>query len=270
MARKRRGEEGHGFLELVWIKSHMTHETAINEGFGHFWWIGNSYADTLADQAAQECSPSDTYVQNLKDQTRSIKLILQHHVEVAVHLAPIGTKAASIKQVDRPQISKLERVRGLARQSGHQLAADNTCVKCGMLVPVCRNMAFLECVLSLQCMGSVGARFPSYQLFPSDGSDSQYMLGRTKVHATHVMATHYHLKVHFCTFCGSYGAKRSKNLQRPCPAIPTKAGLDAIRLISLGRKPDCYKALHEDRYGRQGKQHTKPPIRLTKPMRPYN
>ena len=112
-------------------------------------------------------------------------------------------------------------------------------------------MAYLEAVLHMKCMGSVGAHFPSIRLFSSDGTDSHYMFGRTRVHATHVMATHYHLQTNFCTFCGAYGAKRSKYLQRPCPSLPTKAGLEAIRLISIGRRPDHHKAKHEEKHGRQ-------------------
>ena len=154
-------------------------------------------------------------------------------------------------QVDQPQVSKIDRVRQLAREAGHQMGPNEQCIRCGMHVPMGRNIAFLDAVLHLRCMGSVGAHFPTYKLVPTDGSDSHYMFGRTRVHASHVMATHYHLKTHLCTFCGAYGAKRSYRLQAACPASPPKAGLDAIRLISLGRRPDIYKARHEERHGKQ-------------------
>ena len=125
--------------------------------------------------------------------------------------------------------------------AGHHLGPNEQCVGCGLKVPMAKNIAFLECIFNLSCMGSVEADFPSYKLFPSGGSD---MYGRTRVHATHVMATHYHLKTHFCTFCGADGSQRSKNLQKPCPTIPTRAGIGALQLIYQGREPDCYKALH--------------------------
>ena len=65
------------------------------------------------------------------------------------------------------------------------------------------------------------------------------------------MATHYLLKLHFCTFCGAHGAKRSYRLQAPCPPCPPKAGREALRLISKGFRPDVHKASFEERRGRQ-------------------
>ena len=77
------------------------------------------------------------------------------------------------------------------------------------------------------------------------------MFGRVQAHATHVMASHYLLQVHFCTFCGAHGSKRSYRLQAPCPHTPPKAGREAIRLISLGKKPNVYKTSFEERKGKQ-------------------
>jgi hypothetical protein len=78
------------------------------------------------------------------------------------------------------------------------------------------------------------------------------------------MATHFQLQLHFCTFCGAYGSKRSYNLQLACPALPTKAGLEVIRLVSLGEPPDTYKARHEERHGKQ-KLKLKSTSKLAKP-----
>jgi hypothetical protein len=264
IARKERLAKGYGFLEVSWIKSHLSYEEAINRGFEHFSWIANSFADTLADRAAALGKPQDSKVESTRFQTSQLKTILKRHIEIAVHLAPTGGRTSHSCQVSCPQISKLDRVRQLARGADHQLGDRNQCVRCGLRVPVERNLAYLEAILHLKCMGSVGAHFPSYQLLSTDGSYSHYMFGRTKVHATHVMATHFHLQVHFCTFCGAYGSKRSYNLQSPCPALPTKAGLEVIRLVSLGKRPDTYKARHEGRHGKQ-RPKVRPKLSACKP-----
>ena len=84
------------------------------------------------------------------------------------------------------------------------------------------------------------------------------MYGGTKVHATHVMATHFLLQKHFCTFCRAYGSQSSKYLQRPCPKVPKKAGLEALKLISRGIRPDIYKETHVARHGKQSRHRNSP------------
>jgi len=100
-------------------------------------------------------------------------------------------------------------------------------------------------------MGSVGAHFPTHQVFATKDNEGHYMFGRVQAHATHVMATHYLLKLHFCTFCGAHGSRRSYRLQASCPHTPPKAGRGAIRLISLGKQPNVYKTSFEERRGKQ-------------------
>ena len=258
-AREFRASSGYGVIEVVWMKAHLSYETAINMDYPHFWWIGNSYADKLANKAAKLHQPSNTRVEKFRADIDLTRTALKHHIAIACHLAPKGAKPSLVKQAAQLQVSKIDKVRQLAKEAGHHLGPDERCVGCGLLVPFHKNLAFIECVLNLRCMGSVGAHFPSYKLFSSDGSDSHYLYGGTKVHATHVIATHFLLKKHFCTFCGAYGSQRSKNLQRPCPKVPTKAGLGALKRISKGIRPDCYKEAHVARFGRQSRHRVKLP-----------
>ena len=40
-AREQRLAQGFGFLEVVWIKSHLTLESAVNAGYPWQWWLAN-------------------------------------------------------------------------------------------------------------------------------------------------------------------------------------------------------------------------------------
>ena len=154
--RTSRGErlsKGFGFLEVVWISSHLSYEKAINQGFGHFWWIANSYADGLADRGAKASEISNMDRDNIARNQHEVITVLRHHVELAVHLAPNGARPSLQGQVSQPNLSKFDRVRQLARESGHQLDAKEQCVRCGLKVPMGRNMGFLDTVLNFKCMG---------------------------------------------------------------------------------------------------------------------
>ena len=184
-ARGERLRSGYGYLELVWISSHLSYESAMNQGFGHYWFIANSYADGLADRAARHYEVTPKFQDNLHKQAKDVKNTLRHHVELAILLAPAGAKPALISQVCQPSLSKLDRARQLAREAGHQLDAKEQCVLCGLRVPADRNMGFLEAVLNLKCMGSIGASYPSLKLFGTRDSEGHYLFGRVRAHATH-------------------------------------------------------------------------------------
>ena len=71
-----RGErlaKGFGFLEVVWIKAHLSFECAINNGFDHYWWIVNSYAEKLADQGAAHDQLGDYEVTSITVQAITSK-----------------------------------------------------------------------------------------------------------------------------------------------------------------------------------------------------
>jgi hypothetical protein len=132
-SRKERLAKGYGFLEVVWIKSHLSYEQAINRGYDHFWWIANSFAGRLAEQAAKECQPDHATVYNLRDR---LTKVLKHHVEIAVFLAPIGGRTPQSCQVAQPKVSKSDRVRQLAREACHRCRlAFKVHGKCGGTLP---------------------------------------------------------------------------------------------------------------------------------------
>ena len=82
--------------------------------------------------------------------------ILRHHVDIAVHLAPEVARPSLVGQVGQPTLSKCDRVGQLAREAGYQLDLHGQCVRCGLHVPMGRNMAYIDAILHLKCMGSVG------------------------------------------------------------------------------------------------------------------
>ena len=220
-------------------------------GYHHFWWHGNQFADRLANQAAESHAPEQQLISSVLEQMKITKCTLRHHVAVASHLAPQGGKPSLAKPAATALVPKGDKARQLAKAAGHCLNAEDKCVACGLVLPLSKNLAFIECALNMKCMGKVGASFPGTKLFSTDKSCDSYLFGTTKVHASHTMATHYHMQLHFCTFCGAHGHRRSKNLQKPCPKMPTKAGMEAIRLIAKDVKPDVYKQRHVSIHGKQ-------------------
>ena len=95
-AREQRLTQGCGFLEVVWIKSHLTIESAVNAGYPWQWWLVNWYADQLADAAAERVAVHSDVILELTARTTLAKATLAHAVEVAVALALLAKK----KQLD--------------------------------------------------------------------------------------------------------------------------------------------------------------------------
>ena len=117
-AREQRLAQGHGFLEVVWIKSHLTLESAVNAGFPWQWWLANWFADQLADAAAERFAVHSDSLRNLTARTTLAKVTLNHAVEVAVALAPLAKKRQPGSQASFPSEGKEEEVRRLARAAG--------------------------------------------------------------------------------------------------------------------------------------------------------
>ena len=53
-ARTERIQLGYGVLEVVWIPSHKSLETLVNQGYSEVQWAANQLADQLATEAAKE------------------------------------------------------------------------------------------------------------------------------------------------------------------------------------------------------------------------
>ena len=130
-------------MEVVWMKAHLSYETALNLGYNHYWWIGNYYAGRLADRAALQHAPNQTFVTSFREQLDHTRQALEHHIAIASHLAPKGGKPTLARQVDQPHLSKLDRARQLAKEAGHHLGPDESCIACGLVVPVQRNLVSL-------------------------------------------------------------------------------------------------------------------------------
>ena len=72
---------------------------------------------------------------------------------------------------------------------------------------------------------------------PKVGSD-WWLFHGLQVHCSHTIASHFNLKVHFCTRCGHYGPPggKSPGLKSRCKP-PSKTGKQALRNIRKGRWP---------------------------------
>ena len=132
-AREQRLTQGYGFLEVVWIKSHLTLESAVNAGYPWQWWLANWYADQLADAAAERVAVHSDVTRDLTARTTLAKVTLAHAVEVAVALAPHAKKKQLDSKASSPSEGKEEKVRRLARTAGHSLTRTFRCAKCKLL-----------------------------------------------------------------------------------------------------------------------------------------
>ena len=105
-----------------------------------------------------------------------------------------------------------------------------------------RSIAYHEATLHMKCIG-VKATIPKVCLHTKpehDNTDKEfqhYLFHTLSVHTSHCMATHWLLQLRFCTYCGAYGRHKSCQLKRPCPSVPSKAGLQALRMLSKDVNP---------------------------------
>ena len=120
-AREQRLAQAHGFLEVVWIKSHLAVESAVNAGYPWQWWLANWFADQLADAAAERWAVHSDVIRDLTARTTLAKGTLAHAVEVAVALAPLAKRKQPDSKVSFPSEGQEEKVRRLARAAGHSL-----------------------------------------------------------------------------------------------------------------------------------------------------
>ena len=66
-ASQRRSISGNDFLEVVWLPSHITFETAVNRGYSPSHWIANQLADKLAGEAAARHQLDGFHMRSLAD-----------------------------------------------------------------------------------------------------------------------------------------------------------------------------------------------------------
>ena len=124
-----------------------------------------------------------------------------------------------------------------------------------------RNLAYLECVLNMRCFGRLGCKHFSLHTTPKgdhglDPDDTEhYIFHGVRAHQSHAMATHWDLKLHFCTFCGAYSQHRSKHLAKPCSLAPSMQGREAPGNILKGKRPDRHV------FAWRNRQEAKPPTK---------
>ena len=107
--------------------------------------------------------------------------------------------------VDPKAFNKVKLASQWAREAGHILNASGRCVSCGLLcVGSRKSIAYLEACLHLPCLGSTNSGDLKLHHVPKVGSD-WWLCHGLQVHCSHTIASHFSLKVHFCTRCGHYG-----------------------------------------------------------------
>ena len=247
-AKQQRLDEGRGWLELVWIESHQTFEQAVNRGWSPVQWTANWYADSLADKATQLYQLDPNTIESTRDCTKAAVTLLRRHVDLCIQISPERSVAHGNRdsedheQIKSPHASREEQISGWARGAGHSLDSNHRCVRCALVVPIKRNLAYIESVLHMPCVGEQAQAFSSIkmQLFEGQSNGSLFLFGSVVLHDSHVMATHVGLHLHFCTSCGVHGTRRRNYLREPCAEMLRPSGREALRLISLGKHPNSY------------------------------
>ena len=137
------------------------------------------------------------------DESSLVLRVLERQVRIAVKLAPGSSSSAKRPPVDLKANSKVQLASQGAREAGHTLNANRRCASCGLHCVDCgKSVAYLEACLTMPCLGSTnsGADF-KLQNFPKEDGE-KYLFHGLQVHCSHVVATHFKLRVHFCTRCG--------------------------------------------------------------------
>ena len=184
--------------------------------------------------------------------------ILERQVKIAVKLSPVDGSRFKKPPVDPKAFNKVKLASQWAREAGHILNASGRCVSCGLLcVGSTKSIAYLEACLHLPCLGSTNSGDLKLHQCAKIGSDWRLCHG-LKVHSSHTIASHFGLKVHFCTRCGHFGPPggKSPGLKAVCKP-PSKTGKQALRNIRKGLWP-AYKG----KVKKKGRQQASPKLGL--------
>ena len=88
----------------------------------------------------------------------------------------------------------------------------------------------------------------------------KYMFGPIAIHSSHAVATCAHMRLHFCTYCGSFAhvckSKRTRGLGRQCPSQPSVFGRRALRDIERGLDPASFVQAQARTLNRCKQQHS--------------
>ena len=217
----------------------MSFDVAVLQGIEPMYWAIDQYADHVASRAAALCQLPDDDIKLRADDSSLVQRILERQVKIAVKLAPVGGSRFTVPAVDPKATSKVKLASQWAREAGHILNASGRCASCGLLCVDCKkSIAYLEACLHLPCPGATnsGADF-KLPNFSKEGSDC-FLFHGLHVHCSHAIATHFKLRVHFCTRCGHFGPPggKSPGLRIQCKP-PSKTGKQALRNFRKGRWP---------------------------------
>ena len=149
-ASNKRSASGNGYLEIVWIPSHTSFETAVNKGYSPSLWLSNQLAGKLAADAASRHQLDGSTCQNLADSTHLSHCIMWRLVGVMSHLANSATYSnlGSLAFME-PKVPKYQQVSEWAKQAGHALDTNFKCVRCQLQLNMSRSLAFLDLVLNM-------------------------------------------------------------------------------------------------------------------------
>ena len=146
----------------------------------------------------------------------------------------------SLSQAE-PRIPKQDVVAKLAKEAGHALDAQCRCAKCRLQLNMSRSLAFHQATLHTKCLGgsSIRANLVLHTKPKEDDAEEfqHYLFHKLAIHKSHCMATHGLLQLRFCTYCGAYGRDKACHLKKACPMVPSKGGMQALRMLSQDINP---------------------------------
>ena len=251
-ARISRAQRGGGTMTVVWRKAHIDIATAIaSPHIDNLEFSANLVADKIAGLASSEAQLLPQVVAHQVSTDKQLRAILERLVQVALFLVPSDPKRAHAPSCGIVRESKQAIISKLASEAGHRLDGNSVCVKCGLFAKPSLNVAYLEAILHLKCVGTKA----SISLVNMPGSDAGvFMLGPIPAHSSHSIATSGPLRIHFCCFCGSYSHitkhSRSRGLALPCPNKPSTFGRRALLDIERGLDPSRFLVKQIEKYGR--------------------
>jgi hypothetical protein len=130
LAKQARTLRGGGTISLVWLGSHRSLESSLQNGASAMHWAANQIADSLAGRGASEASLPMHDIDSLRCQHKLAHKVLRRLAAIAVAIVPAAKSRPHHQHVSRHK-GKLELVSQWAKGAGHSLTASSQCVKGG-------------------------------------------------------------------------------------------------------------------------------------------
>jgi ribonuclease HI len=212
-----------GKIQIVWVKSHMTIDTAHEHGIEPWAFFANWVADDLAESASQRIALPET-VLSLIQIGDALSWKIRSRL-VAVGIAWAELDRSLLPDLDKPKkATKADVAIELSKGSRHNLVWTPSVVSC-MICNTGVNKA--------KPIGEISDWLLGNCVSPSSKMHEVHFASNDQIHSSHKRA--FYQGLHFCTACGAVKAQRSYNLAKPCVGASGRTARGSNNLVALAQ-----------------------------------